>query len=154
MLFAPEVFSTRNIVIFSAIRLSLLLIWVPIARRLSRKLLKQGYIWERLKSSFRKCYGQCRDLVKQNRSTEGCSWLKRSVDMTSSGKNGLNIRTNASPKWDRQKIWSLLLTYVNRHPAGQPITLTSHPIRLFANFMTFIPNLTFNGLRVVSMEHL
>ena len=38
---------------------------------------------------------------KQNRSTEGCSKLKRSVDMTSSGKNGLNIRTNASPKWDR-----------------------------------------------------
>ena len=37
---------------------------------------------------------------EQNRSTEGCSKLKRSVDMTSSGKNGLNIRTNASPKWD------------------------------------------------------
>ena len=35
--------------------------------------------------------------LKQNRSTEGCSKLKRSVDMTSSGKNGLNIRTNASP---------------------------------------------------------
>ena len=34
---------------------------------------------------------------RQNRSTEGCSKLKRSVDMTSSGKNGLNIRTNASP---------------------------------------------------------
>ena len=34
---------------------------------------------------------------KQNRSTEGCSKLKRSVDMASSGKNGLNIRTNASP---------------------------------------------------------
>ena len=37
--------------------------------------------------------------TKQNRSTEGCSKLKRSVDKTSSGKNGLNIRTNASPKW-------------------------------------------------------
>ena len=36
--------------------------------------------------------------VKQNRSTEGCSKLKRSADMTSSGKNGLNMRTNASPK--------------------------------------------------------
>ena len=34
---------------------------------------------------------------------EGCSNLKRSVDMTSSGKNGLNIRTNASPKWDRTR---------------------------------------------------
>ena len=39
---------------------------------------------------------------KQNRSTEGCSKLKRSVDMTSTGKNGLNIRTNASPKWEDQ----------------------------------------------------
>ena len=29
---------------------------------------------------------------KQIRSTEGCSKLKKSVDMTSSGKNGLNIR--------------------------------------------------------------
>ena len=41
--------------------------------------------------------------AKQNRSTKGCSKLKRSVDMTSSGKNGLNIRTNASPKWDRAR---------------------------------------------------
>ena len=40
---------------------------------------------------------------EQNGSTEGCSKLKRSVDMTSSGKNGLNIRTNASPKWDRTR---------------------------------------------------
>ena len=40
---------------------------------------------------------------KQTRSTDGCSRLKRSVDMTSSGKNGLNIRTNASPKWDRTR---------------------------------------------------
>ena len=44
-----------------------------------------------------------RTWVKQNRSTEGCSKLKRSVDMTSSGKNGLKIRTNASPKWDRTR---------------------------------------------------
>ena len=28
---------------------------------------------------------------------------KKSVDMTISGKNGLNIRTNASPKWDRTR---------------------------------------------------
>ena len=39
-----------------------------------------------------KVWEWCRD--KQNRSTEGCSKLKRSVDMTSPGKNGLNIRTN------------------------------------------------------------
>ena len=42
-------------------------------------------------------------VAMQNRSTEGCSRLKRSVDMTSSGKNGLNIRTNASPKWERTR---------------------------------------------------
>ena len=36
-------------------------------------------------------------MLKQNRSTEGCSKLKRSVDMTSSGKNGLNIRTMQIP---------------------------------------------------------
>ena len=45
----------------------------------------------------------CTIRMKQNRSTKGCSRLKRSVDMTSSGKNGLNIRTNASPKWDRTR---------------------------------------------------
>ena len=39
----------------------------------------------------------------ENISTEGYSKLKRSVDMKSSRKNGLNIRTNASPKWDRTK---------------------------------------------------
>ena len=41
--------------------------------------------------------------TKQNRSTEGCSKLKRSVDMTSSEKNGLNIKTYASFKWDRTR---------------------------------------------------
>ena len=46
---------------------------------------------------------RCRGPLKQNRSTEGCSKLKRSEDMTSSGKNGLNIRKNAGPKWDRTR---------------------------------------------------
>ena len=41
-------------------------------------------------------------ISKQNGSTEGCSKLKRSVDMTSSGKNGLSIKTNASPKCVRR----------------------------------------------------
>ena len=39
-------------------------------------------------------------IVKQIRSTERSSKFKRSVDMTSSGTNGLNIRTNVSSKWD------------------------------------------------------
>ena len=44
-------------------------------------------------------------VAKQNRSTEGCSKLIRSVDMTSSGKNGLNIRTNASPNGTGPGVW-------------------------------------------------
>ena len=47
----------------------------------------------------------------QNRSTEGCS-IKRSVDMTSSGMNGLNIRTNASPEWDRTRCPEELVSSV------------------------------------------
>ena len=43
-------------------------------------------------------------LIKQNRSTEGFSKLKRSVDMTSSGKNGLSIRTNTSPNGTGQGV--------------------------------------------------
>ena len=35
------------------------------ARRLSSKLLKQGYLAERLKSSFRKFYGRYGDLIQQ-----------------------------------------------------------------------------------------
>ena len=35
------------------------------ARRLSSKLLKQGYLVERLKSSFRKFYGRYGDLIRQ-----------------------------------------------------------------------------------------
>ena len=41
---------------------------------------------------------------KQIRSTEGCSKLKRSVDITSSGKNGLNIRTNANQKMGQDQV--------------------------------------------------
>ena len=40
---------------------------------------------------------------EQNRSTEGCSKLQRSVDMTGPGKNGPNIRTNSRVKWDRTR---------------------------------------------------
>ena len=35
------------------------------ATRLSNKLLEQGYVKERLKSSLRKFYGRCGDLIKQ-----------------------------------------------------------------------------------------
>ena len=33
--------------------------------------------------------------------------------MTSSGKNGLNIRTNASPKWDRTRCPEVMLLEVS-----------------------------------------
>ena len=66
------------------------------ARRLSSKLLKQGYLVERLKSSFR------------------------------------NVKWHSDP-------WP---------------TVTSLPIRLSTNSMTFIPSLTFTELWVVSIEHL
>ena len=101
------------------------------AAGLSCKLLGQGYIRKRSKSFLRKFYSQYgyHQTIfspplpnvtwhsgtwsytvtlsidrKQNRGTEGCSKLKRSVDMTSSGKNGLNIKTNASPTWDRTRF--------------------------------------------------
>ena len=85
------------------------------ARRLSSKLLKQGYLVERLKSSFRKFLWSIR----------GSCWA----------------------------IWSNPLTNVKWHSDPWP-TVTSLPIRLSTNFMTFIPSLTFTELWVVSMEHL
>ena len=45
-------------------------------------------------------------------------------------------------------IWSLDLMSVEWQA-----TMTSQPIRLFPNFLTFIPSLTFNQLRVVFIEH-
>ena len=39
--------------------------FIPRARRISSKILKQGYLVERLKSSFRKFYGRYGDLIQQ-----------------------------------------------------------------------------------------
>ena len=50
-------------------------------------------------------------------------------------------------------IWSLPFTNVKWHSDPWP-TVISQPIRLFTNFMTLIPSLTFIELWVVSMEHL
>ena len=83
------------------------------ARRLSSKLLKQGYLVERLKSSFMKFYGRYGDLIQQY-AVNHC---------------------------------------ISRHYDPWP-TMTSKPIRLSTNCMTFIPILTFTELWVVSMEHL
>ena len=51
------------------------------------------------------------------------------------------------------EIWSNPLTNVKWHSDPWP-TVTSLPIRLSTNSMTFLPSLTFTELRVVSMEHL
>ena len=83
------------------------------ARRLSSKLLKQGYLVERLKSSFRKFYGRYGDLIRQY----------------GPGDLFANVEWHSDP-------WT---------------TVTSQPIRLSTNFMTFIPRLTFTELWVVSM---
>ena len=50
-------------------------------------------------------------------------------------------------------IWSNPLTNVKWHSDPWQ-TVTSLPIRLSTNFMTFIPSLTFTELWVVSMEHI
>ena len=41
--------------------------------------------------------------IWENRGTEGCWKLQRFIDMKSSGQNGPNVRTNASPKWGRTR---------------------------------------------------
>ena len=56
----------------------------------------------------------------------------------------------------RRSCWAICsnpLTNVKWHSDPWP-RVTSLPIRLSTNFMTFIPSLTFNELWVVSMEHL
>ena len=42
--------------------------------------------------------------AKQNRSTEGCSKLKRSIDITSSGKNGLNIKNKCKSQMGQDQV--------------------------------------------------
>ena len=51
-------------------------------------------------------------------------------------------------------IYSLLLTNVKWHSCPRPVTVNFQPIRLFTNYMTLIPSLTFTKIRMVSVEHL
>ena len=51
-------------------------------------------------------------IQEQNRSTEGCSKLKRSVDNASSGNNGLNIRTNGTGPGVRRSKRPLLASRI------------------------------------------
>ena len=73
------------------------------ARRLASKLCFQGYDIQLPISSMIQFFNRYSDRISnQNRSTGGCSNSK-SENMKSSGENGLKIRTNASPKWDRTR---------------------------------------------------
>ena len=56
--------------------------------------------------------------------------------------------------WSYSAIWSIPLKNVEWHSDPRPATVTSIPIRLYTNFMTLIPSLTFDQFQVVSMEHL
>ena len=89
------------------------------ARRLSSKLLKQGYLAERLKSSFRKFYGGYGDLIQL-----------------------LNFEHPSVLLFCHSTIWSIPLTNVKWQSDPWP-TVTPQPIRLSTNFMTLIPSLTF-----------
>ena len=68
--------------------------------------------------------------MKQNtrRSTEGCSKLKRSVDLTSSGKNGLNIRTNAETRQVQERLISSLENMQVPNLTGQCVRRSKRPL--------------------------
>ena len=66
-------------------------------------------------------------IQKQNRSTEGCSKLKRSVDMTSSGKNGRNIRTNGTGPGVRRSKRPLLASRTRCNVLWKPTKLVIRP---------------------------
>ena len=51
--------------------------------------------------------------------------------------------------WSYSATWYLPLTNAKWHSDPWQVTVTSQPIRLFTNFMTLIPSLTFTVLRVV-----
>ena len=50
-------------------------------------------------------------------------------------------------------IWSVHLANVKWNSEARPVTVTSQPFKLYTNFMTLIPNLTFTELRDVSMTN-
>ena len=72
------------------------------ARRLSSKLLKQGYLVERLKSSFRKFYGRYRDLVEQY----GVTLSRMLNDILTLDQQWLPYRSDFPPiSWPLYRAW-------------------------------------------------
>ena len=62
--------------------------------------------------------------------------------MTSSGKNGLNIRTNASPKWDCEKTVNILDLPTNNETGNynlvNHIVLTKTDVKEISNIKMMI----------------
>ena len=73
------------------------------ARRLSSKLLKQGYLAERMKSSFRKFYGRYGDLIKQYE----ISLSRMLNDILILGQQWLTNQSADFPSmsWPRYRAW-------------------------------------------------
>ena len=72
------------------------------ARRLSSKLLKQGYLVERLKSSFRKFYGRYGDLVEQY----GVTLSRMLNDILTLDQPWLPYRSDFQPiSWPLYRAW-------------------------------------------------
>ena len=73
------------------------------ARRLSSKLLKQGYLVERLKSSFRKCYGRYGDLIQQYE----CSLSRMLNDILTLDQQWLPNQSDFPPiSWPWYRLWT------------------------------------------------
>ena len=72
------------------------------ARRLSSKLLKQGYLVERLKSSFRKFYGRYGDLIEQY----GVTLSRMLNDILTLDHQWLPYRSDFQPiPWPLYRAW-------------------------------------------------
>ena len=72
------------------------------ARRLSSKLLKQGYLVERLKSSFRKFYGRYGDLIEQY----GVTLSRILNDILTLDQQWLPYRSDFPPiSWPLYRAW-------------------------------------------------
>ena len=72
------------------------------ARRLSSKLLKQGYLVGRLKSSFRKFYGRCGDLIEQY----GVTLSRMLNDILTLDQQWLPYRSDFPPiSWPLYRAW-------------------------------------------------
>ena len=88
------------------------------AARLSSKLLRQGYVMERLKSSLRKFYGRYGDLIKHYEvSLPNVTWHSGTwpYTMTPSIHQTLHLFANLLPNWTLIPILTLLPNFGGFH---------------------------------------